>query len=161
MSLDINMHPWSHGCNQSNKHVHHLQKFPWVPLSVFFNPFWINFSIWYKAVIQLHSFTCGFLIIWVPFSFLCLPVCLFCLLWPHLQHMEVPRLGVESELLLPVYIEATAKLDLRQICDLHCSSQQLRILNPLSRSRDRTHILMDTSQIPYLLAMMGTPGHHF
>ena len=30
---------------------------------------------------------------------------------------------------------------------LHDSSQQLRILNPLSKVRDRTHVLMDAGQI--------------
>ena len=33
---------------------------------------------------------------------------LVCLLGPHPQHMEVPRLGVESELQLLTYITATA-----------------------------------------------------
>ena len=33
------------------------------------------------------------------------------------------------------------------LCDLHYSSQQHWILNPLSEARDRTHILMDTSQV--------------
>ena len=32
---------------------------------------------------------------------------------------------------------------------LHHSSWQRRILNPLSEPRDRTHILMDTSQLCY------------
>ena len=31
-----------------------------------------------------------------------------CFLGPHLQHMEVPRLGVELELQLPGYATATA-----------------------------------------------------
>ena len=33
--------------------------------------------------------------------------------------MEVPRLGVESELQLPAYTTATATLDPSHICDLH------------------------------------------
>ena len=36
---------------------------------------------------------------------------LFCLLGPHLRHMEVPRIGVESELQLPAYAPATATQD--------------------------------------------------
>ena len=32
-----------------------------------------------------------------------------------------------------------------RICDLHQSSQQHRILNPLSEARDQTHILVDAS----------------
>ena len=37
--------------------------------------------------------------------------------------MEIPRLGVESELLLLVYTTATETRDLSCICDLHHSSQ--------------------------------------
>ena len=39
------------------------------------------------------------------------------------------------------YATATAIPDLRCICDLHCSLWQHWILNPLSKARDRTHIL--------------------
>ena len=39
-------------------------------------------------------------------------------------HMEVPRLGVESELQLPAYITATAMPDPSCVCDLHHSSRQ-------------------------------------
>jgi len=34
---------------------------------------------------------------------------------PHPRHMEVPRLGVESELLLPAYTRATATPDLSRV----------------------------------------------
>ena len=61
--------------------------------------------------------------------------------------MEVPRLGVKSELHLPAYATATATRDPSCICDLHHSSQQHRIHNPLNRARDWTCILMDTSRI--------------
>ena len=40
-----------------------------------------------------------------------------------LWHTEVPRLGGESELLLPAYATATATWDLRRSCDLHHSSR--------------------------------------
>ena len=43
----------------------------------------------------------------------------FFFLWPHLQHREVPRLGVKSELQLPAYTTATATPDLSCICELH------------------------------------------
>ena len=59
---------------------------------------------------------------------------LFCFLELHLRHMEVPRLGVESELQLLSY--ATATQDPSRICNLHHSSQQLQILNPLSKAKD-------------------------
>ena len=61
--------------------------------------------------------------------------------------MEIPRLRVKSELELPAYATATAMPDPSRICDLHHSSQQCWILNPLSKARDQTCILMDTSQI--------------
>ena len=56
---------------------------------------------------------------------------------PHVRHVETPRLGVESELQLPAYATAIATPDPRHICDLHHSSQQCRILNPLSEARTR------------------------
>ena len=65
------------------------------------------------------------------YSVFCLFVCLFCFLGPHLQHMEVPRVGVESEPQQPAYVIATATRDPSLICNLHHSSQQCRILNPL------------------------------
>ena len=40
-----------------------------------------------------------------------------------LKHMEVPRLGVESELQLPVCATATATQCPSHVCDLHHSSQ--------------------------------------
>ena len=43
-------------------------------------------------------------------------------LGPHLQHMEILRLGVQLELQLPAYTTATATLDPSCICDLHHSS---------------------------------------
>jgi len=61
--------------------------------------------------------------------------------------MEVCRLGVKLELQLPAYDTTTATPDPSFICDLYHSSPQLQILNPLSKARDRTCILMDTSQI--------------
>ena len=59
----------------------------------------------------------------------------FCFLGLHVWHMEVPRLGVKSELQLPICTTATATRDLTHICDLYHSSQQRRILNPLSEAR--------------------------
>ena len=51
-------------------------------------------------------------------------------------HVEIPRLGVESELQLLAYATATATRDLSLVCDLHHSSWQHWILNPLSKARD-------------------------
>ena len=71
--------------------------------------------------------------------------------------MEVPRLGDESGLQLPAYATATATRDPSRICDLKHSSWQHWILDPLSRARDGTHILMDASQVHYRWAMTRTP----
>ena len=73
-------------------------------------------------------------------------VLFFCL---HPWHMEAPRLGVESEMQLLAYTIPTAMPDVSHICDLHHSSQQHWILNPLSEVRDQTSVLMDTSQVHY------------
>ena len=67
----------------------------------------------------------------------------------YLQHIEVPRLRVELEPQLPAFTTATATQDPSCVCDLHYSSQQGRILNPLSEARDRTCVLVDASQIRF------------
>ena len=81
----------------------------------------------------------------------------FCFLGPHTWHMEVPRLGVQSELQLPAYATASATSDLSRNCNLHHSSQQRCILKPLSEARDRTRNLMVPSQIRFCCARTGTP----
>ena len=68
-------------------------------------------------------------------------------LGPHLLHMEVASLGVWSALLLPAYTTAIATQDPSYVCNLHHSSRQRQILNPLSGARDWTHVLMDTTQV--------------
>jgi len=68
-------------------------------------------------------------------------------LGPHLWHMEVPRLGVESELQLLAYTTATAMQDPSRICNLNHSSQQCQIFNPLSKAMDQTRVLMVPSQV--------------
>ena len=93
--------------------------------------------------------------IWVC-SFLFLLFFFFCFLGLHLQHMEVPRLGVESELPLPAYTIAIAMRDPSHIYDLHHSSGQHQMLNPLSK---RPGIEPASSWIIdlFLLSHMGTP----
>ena len=71
----------------------------------------------------------------------------FVFLGLHPQHMKVPRLGFTSELQLPAYTPATATPDPSRVYDLHHSSQQRRILKPLSKARDGTCILVEASQI--------------
>ena len=53
---------------------------------------------------------------------------IICLLGPHQQHMEVPSLGLESELELLAYTTAKATWDPSWVCNLHP--------DPLSKDRD-------------------------
>ena len=78
----------------------------------------------------------------------------FVLLGSHLKHMEIPRLRVklELQLQLPAHATATAMPDPGCICDLHHSSGQHRILNPMHWARDRTGVLMDTTQVHHCWA---------
>ena len=75
--------------------------------------------------------------------------------------MEVPRLGVESKLQLPVTITATATAMSHPsyVCSLHHSSWQRQILNPPIEARVRTLNLMVTSQIHFLCATPATPEY--
>ena len=91
---------------------------------------------------------------WV-FCFVLFFVFCFCFLGPHPWHMEVPGLGIKSELQRPVY--ATATSDLSRVCDLHHSSWQCWILNPLNKARDQTRSLMVSSRIRFHCATAGTP----
>ena len=75
--------------------------------------------------------------------------------------MEVPRLGVESELQPPAYTTATAMLDPSRVCNLHHSSQQHQIFNPLNKARDQTHILTDASQDSFSLSHDGNSNMLF
>ena len=81
------------------------------------------------------------------FVYLYLFIYLCCFLGLQMLHMEVPRLGVESELQLPACTTATATQDPRHVCDLYHSSRQRRIPNPLNEARDQTRNLMVPSQI--------------
>ena len=79
----------------------------------------------------------------------------------HQWHMEVPRPGVKSQLQLLAYTTATTIPDPSHVCNLHHSSWQCWIPNPLSKARDWACILMDASQIRFRCATTGTPvnGH--
>ena len=67
---------------------------------------------------------------------------IFCFLGLHVRHMEVPRLGVESELHLLATVTdtataiATSMQDTSCTCDLHNSSRQCQVPNPLIEARD-------------------------
>ena len=70
-----------------------------------------------------------FLVFWRGF-FVFLPC-----LGPLPRHMEVPRLGVEWELSRLPTPEPQQRGIKATVCNLHHSSRQRRILNPLSKSR--------------------------
>ena len=69
----------------------------------------------------------------------------------------VPRQWVELELQLLASTTATAMPDRRFICDLHRSSCQRRILNPLREARDRTRNVMVPRGIHFRCATTGAP----
>ena len=66
--------------------------------------------------------------------------------------MEFNRLGGKLEVLLPAITTYTEMQDLSHISDLHHSSKQCQILNPLSEARDQSCILMDASLICFPLS---------
>ena len=68
----------------------------------------------------------------------------------HQQHMDVPRLGVKSELQLPAYTTATATLALSLICDPRDSSQPRQPFNPPSGATQRNHLPLNTRPLPPL-----------
>ena len=120
------------------------------PHGKFFKHYWRCTCFMYFTVCVL------LLLVKKIFPASCLFVCL-CFSGPHPQHMEIPRLGIKSELQLPAYTTATATQDLSNVCDLYHSSWHCWILKPLSEARDWTSVLMDTSQIHHYWAMTGTP----
>ena len=114
----------------------------------------------YEYFLSVRLYQEGHVGVWGVFFFLPFFVCLFS--GPHPQHMEVPRLGVESELQLLACTTATATRDLSHICDLCRSLWKHQNLNPLSKARDRTCIRMDTSQVLNpLIHNRNSPGCKF
>ena len=61
--------------------------------------------------------------------------------------MKVPRLGIKLELQLLAYTTATAMPDQNLTLDLYHSPWECQILNPLSKARDQTRVLMDTIRV--------------
>ena len=113
----------------------------------------------------VDNFICGpefsLKLIWLLteflFSFLFF---LFCFLGPNQWNMEVPKLG-ESELQMLAIAAATATQNPSCFGNLHHNSWQHWILNLLHKVRDWTLVLMDTSQVHYPWATMGTPRIYF
>ena len=81
----------------------------------------------------------------------------FVFLGQHPRRMEVPRLEIQLELSLLAYTPAIATQDPSHVCNLHHSLWQRWILNPLSKARVRTCLLMDVSQIHFCWIGTGTP----
>ena len=79
----------------------------------------------------------------------------FSFLGLHLQHMEVPRLGIQVELQLLAY---TTDMVMHHV--LH-SSQQWQILNTLSEPKNWTHILLDASCVHNPLSHNGNSTPRF
>ena len=75
--------------------------------------------------------------------------------------MEVPRLGVETELQLLSYATATATLDPSHICDLCRSLWQHQILNPPSEARDQTSNLRTLRRVLSSLSHNGNSPSFF
>ena len=90
-----------------------------------------------------------------PSSFFFLPFFFF--LWPHLWHVDGPRLGAKTELQLQAYATATTRWDQSHIWNLHCSLQQCQILNPLSEARDQTESSWILVRFLTCLATLETP----
>ena len=106
---------------------------------------------------QTNKISCpqnvGYLILQERFSFF--------FLGPHLWHMEVHRLGVQSKLQVSADATATATWDLSHVCDLHHNSRQHQILDPLNEARNWTRHIMVPSQVHFCCAMTGTPQEWF
>ena len=79
-------------------------------------------------------------------------------LQPRPRHMEVPRLGVESELQLPASATAIAVLDPSRVCDLHHSSQLTATPDPWPTKRGQGWNLKVPSRICFCCAMTETPS---
>ena len=106
-------------------------------------------TLWIHTYI--HTYTHIYICVYIYIYFF------FCFLRPHPWHMEVPRPGVQLELYLPAYTTATATSDLSHICDIHHSSWQSWIHNPLSEARDGTPNLMVPSRICFRCTTIRTP----
>ena len=66
----------------------------------------------------------------------------FFLLWPYLCHIELPWARGQIGATAVAYATATGTSDLSRICNL------FQILNPLSKARDQTCILIETALSP-------------
>ena len=124
---------------EGSSFIHRKLRFRWVTHLLFCQPFIFNRFIWVLLAISGSADN----------------TFLFFFLGLYLRHMEVSRLGIESELQLLAYTTTRAMPDWGCFYELHYSLRQCQIFNPLREARDRTQILMDTSWIPNLLSHSG------
>ena len=107
--------------------------------------FWFTFP-WGLMMLSIFSCTVGHM-----FIFACLFVFFRAALMACEDSQARGRIGAVAAGL------CHSNASLSCTCDLHRSLWQCRILNPMSEARDRTSILVDTSQTCFCWAMMGTP----
>ena len=95
----------------------------------------------FTVIVRIYfcSHQLGFL---TPNLFTCLFIYYFS--WPHILHMEDPKIGVKSELQVQAYTTAMTTPDPSCICDLQHRLWQCQILNPLSKARDQNLIVSGT-----------------
>ena len=109
----------------------------------FFHYSWFTVFCQFSTIQQGVSICCmnlGAPILWanilmIVLSSSCFFIFCFYFLGPYSQHIDIPGLGVETELQLLAYATVTATWDLSCFCSLHHSSQQCPNLNPLSRDQ--------------------------
>ena len=79
-------------------------------------------------------------------------------LWPHLRHVEIPRLGGPIGAAAAGLHHSHSHAGSQLHPDRHHSSQQRQILNPQNKARHRTRVLTDTNRVHYGCVTMGTPS---
>ena len=115
-----------------------------------------HFCFFFFFFVFFFFFCCFFFFLWGG-CFWCLFCCFF-FLGPLLRHMEVPKLGVESELRLCQPVPRPVQLRIQAASVTYTTTHRnAGSFSPLSKARDHTHILMDISQVCYCWATTGTP----
>ena len=146
---------WAHWNYSFDEHLSFLE-----PVSCSLSPESLQGAqLWVAAVTKGLMATISFVYSYgrqhFSFTHLFSKLFLFSFLWPHLQYMGVPRLGVGWELQLPACATATTPNNGRSSLSC-CSLWQCWIPNPLSKARNWTHILVDTI---WVLSRLSHSGH--